>query len=224
MERRNTDKQDTGLGPFALLVHLGLLVFGLAAAGTGLLADDYKKAVHGGFTIHSWIGMGLAAFMALRLATGLVGPGNVRFVNWMPFTRARMKLVVEDIAGLLKMRMPDRPTHQGLAGLVQTFGLAVFLFMAATGAYLYFFLEPGQRAFGFVYDVKELHEIGIVLIPLFLSFHAGAVVMHALRGNHLWKKMVFISDTIGKERARSEPPAEPRRGEPGLPQTDGPAR
>ena len=201
---QHIDDKNYTLGPFAILIHLGLLAFGITAALTGLLAEDYKKVEHQGFTIHSWLGMGLAAFASLRLITGIVGPRSVRFLRWMPFTAGRIKLAVKDILGLLKFRMPDRKTHQGLAGVVQTFGLAVFFLMAATGTYLYFFLEPGQKARGFVHDVKELHEIGLVLIPIFLSLHVGAVIMHALRGNHLWKKIFFISDTIRERRKRTE--------------------
>lgn len=197
------DGRNNTLGPFAILLHLGLLFFGISAALTGLLAGDYKKVEHLGFTIHTWLGLGLAAFVGLRLITGLIGPRSVRFASWMPFTADRLKLIVEDVTGLLRFRMPDRPTHQGLAGVVQTFGLAVFFLMAGTGAYLYFFLAPGQKAHGFVHDVKELHEAVTVLIPVFLSMHAGAVLMHALRGNHLWKKIFFISDKIEKQQAPS---------------------
>ncbi len=195
-------KKDT-LGPFAIFIHLGLLIFGISAALTGLLAEDYKKAEHLGFTVHSWLGMGLAAFAGVRLITGIMGPRSVRFLRWMPVTPGRIKLVIEDVLGLLKFRVPERQTHQGLAGAVQSFGLAVFFLMAATGTYLYFFLEPGKKAHGFLHDVKELHEAGAVLIPIFLSFHAGAVLLHALRGNHIWKKIFFISDTMGKHRRRS---------------------
>jgi len=85
----------------------------------------------------------------------------------------------------------------------------VFFFMAATGAYLYFFLEPGQKARGFAHDIKELHEIGTVLIPTFLSLHVGAVIMHALLGKHIWRKIFFISDTI--KDSQNSPDALPER-------------
>jgi cytochrome b len=208
MAQHIEDKNNV-LGPFAILIHLGLLAFGITAWLTGFLADDYKRMAHPGFSVHSWLGLGLAAFAGLRLLTGIIGPRSVQFLRWMPFTPMRIKLVLEDIAGLLKFRMPDRATHQGLSGLVQTFGLLVFFFMAATGAYLYFFLEPGQKAHGFIHDAKELHEIGVPLVPAFLSLHAGAVIMHALRGNHIWRKIFFISDTIGKRQSR--PDALPER-------------
>ncbi len=201
---RQIDDKNSKLGPVAILIHLGLLAFGLTAWLTGLMADDYKRMMHPGFTVHSWLGMGLAAFAGLRLITGIIGPRSVQFLRWMPFTAARIKLVLEDISGLLKFRMPDRSTHEGLAGVVQTFGLLVFIFVAATGAYLFFYLEPGQKTRGLVHDVKELHEIGMVLIPVFLSFHVGAVIMHALHGNHIWRKIFFISDTISTRNDQPE--------------------
>jgi hypothetical protein len=46
---------------------------GPAAWLTGDFADDYKKAVYTGFTIHGWVGMVAAGIAALRLATGLGG-------------------------------------------------------------------------------------------------------------------------------------------------------
>ncbi len=203
--RQHIDDKNNELGPFAILIHLGLLAFGLTALLTGLLAGDYKRMMHPGFTVHSWLGMGLAAFACLRLITGIAGPRSVRFLGWIPFTMARIKLAIEDIEGLLKFRLPDRATHQGVAGVVEAFGLAVFFFMAATGAYLYFSLEPGQKPLGFVHDVKELHETGMVLILMFLSIHGGAVIMHALHGNHIWRKMVFISDTSHDPIVVAEP-------------------
>ncbi len=182
------------LGPLAILVHLGLVLLGIAALLTGGFADDYKRIEHAGFTLHSWIGMGAAVVIVLRVLLGLAGPRNLRFTGWVPLTRERMRLVLEDLSGLLKFRMPERPSHQGLAGLVQTFGLSVFFLMALTGASMFFLLEPGQRSTGLLHSVKEVHEVGELLIPLFLSMHGGAVLLHALRGRHLWRKMLFLRE------------------------------
>jgi cytochrome b len=200
MSQFNGNEDKKSLNTLSLFIHLGIMIFGIAAWLTGPLADDYKKIDHSGFIIHSWVGICIAAFAALRLITGIIGSKSDRFARWMPFTGDRLKTAAEDIRGLLKFRMPERQTHQGLAGVVQTFGLAVFFLMAATGAYLYFFLEPGQKAQGLVHDVKELHEIGMALIPVFLFVHVGAVIMHAINGKHIWKKIFFISDTMKREK------------------------
>ncbi|MDH4231318.1 MAG: cytochrome b/b6 domain-containing protein [Nitrospirota bacterium] len=189
----NKPSTDATLGAFVILVHLGLLITGMIAWLSGDLADDYKKLAHSGFTLHSWLGMGAAFFIFLRLVWGVLGPQNVRFTQWVPFTKERLARAGEDIRGLLRFHLPERPTHEGLSGLVQMFGLLVFLFMALSGGFLFFSLEPGQKAGGLAHAVKELHEAGVLLIPLFLFMHAGAVTLHALSGRHLWRRMLFLN-------------------------------
>jgi cytochrome b len=128
----------------------------------------------------------------MRIGYGFVGPATARFANWVPYTLERLKLVGDDLFTLAKLKLPDRPAHQGLAGLVETFGLAVFAWMAATGTYMSYFLQPGKKAGGAVHMIKELHELGESLIPVFLVIHVGAVLLHALAGDHRWRKMVFL--------------------------------
>lgn len=182
------------LDGITIFLHAGLMVFGVLAWLTGEWAGDYKKLHHWGFSLHKHLGLGVAFFLILRIAYGLVGPDTARFSRWVPYTRDRLKLVWEDLCTLARLRLPDRPTHQGLAGLVETFGLAVFTWMAATGTYMYYFLRPGQKAGGAVRLIKELHEAGELLIPIFLGIHVGAVLLHALAGDHRWRKMLFLKN------------------------------
>jgi cytochrome b len=120
------------------VLHLGLTVFGISAWATGFLADDYKKVEHLGFSIHSWLGIIFAFFLLLRIGYGFCGPDEHLFIRWVPFTRDRLRLVFEDLWELMKFKLPDRPTHVGLSGLVQTFGLAAFALMAVTGSLIFF--------------------------------------------------------------------------------------
>lgn len=177
---------------FTRIVHLGLIVFGLLAWATGDMADDYKKMENFGFYVHAWIGIGVTFFAGLRLVYGVVGPQPARFITWAPFTRERLLVVRADIMGLLQLQLPERGSRQGLAALVETSGLLIFFFLAATGVLLFILIEPGQKASGLVHFVKELHEAGELLLPLFFSVHGGAVILHALAGKHLWKKMLFV--------------------------------
>lgn len=180
------------LDGLTIFLHAGIAVLGILAWLTGEFAGDYKKLHHWGFWIHKHIGLGLAFFLLVRLAYGLVGPATARFADWVPYNRERLQLVWEDLRTLTKMQLPDRAPHQGLAGLVETFGLAVFTWMAATGACMHYLLQPGQRARGAAYVIKELHEAGEALIPVFLAVHLGAVLLHALAGDQRWRKMVFL--------------------------------
>jgi len=187
---RGHDRLDAGTRS----IHLGLSFFGLLAWGTGWMADDYKELFHNGFTIHGWIGIGSAAFVALRLFYGIIGPRPARFWNWIPVTPNRIGLALEDLRGLPRFQLPDRGPRQGLAAVVESFGLAVFTFLSGTGIALFLYLEPGMKATGTMHFVKELHEAGEILLPCFIGIHAGAVLLHAMTGKHLWRHMLFLRE------------------------------
>jgi cytochrome b len=193
----NTDsdiQRKDDLDVFARFIHLGMLTFGLLAYLASGWAEDYEKAQHLGFTVHKWLGILLAAFIALRLIYGIIGPKVVRFTQWVPYTKERWLNAWEDVLTLLRFRLPDRPVHEGVAGIVQTFGLLVFTWMALTGSLMFFLLKPGQEARGVVHAIEEIHEIGKGLIPIFLVLHVGAVILHALSGRHIWRKMIFLKE------------------------------
>ena len=172
------------------LIHAALVLLGIAALVSGQFAEDYRRELHTGFNIHRWIGLGMALAVALRLAWGFVGPQQVRFVTWVPLTRARLMVVAEDLAMLARLRLPVHEGHDGLSGLVQAIGLAAFAWMALTGAILFGYLEPATRATGWVRAVKELHEGGQVVALVYIGLHAGAVLVHWLAGDPVWRRMV----------------------------------
>jgi cytochrome b561 len=37
-----------------------------------------------------------------------------------------------------------------------------------------------------------MHEPGLWLLLAFLAIHVSAVVLHALAGDHLWRRMFFL--------------------------------
>jgi cytochrome b len=142
----------------------------------------------------------MAVAIAVRLAWGLVASGEARFSRWVPFTRERLRLAWQDARDLARLRLPSHAGHAGLAGLVQSLGLMAFLWMAATGAALYAYLEPGARVTGWLRIVKDLHEGGQVAVLTYLVLHVGAVVAHAIAGEPLWRR-------IAPWPARRMPPA-----------------
>ena len=121
-----------------------------------------------------------------------MAPGRPGSASGCPTPRNGSRLAGEDCLNLLRLKLPERPSHQGLAGVVQTFGLAVFAWMALTGSLMALWLTPGRKAGGFVHAIKEMHELGPWLIIAFLVIHGGAVTLHALTGQNLWRKMFFL--------------------------------
>ena len=181
-----------GLDIVTRVLHLALVVLGLAAWLTGDLADDYEQGFSLGFAIHSWIGIGAAFAVALRLVWGIVGPRSARFSQWLPVTRARLQLVVDDLKMLLRFRIPERFPHQGMAGVVQSIGLLIFAWLAVTGSILFYALEPGMRPAAWLRIVEGLHEVGEMLIPAFLAVHVGATLVHVIAGDSRWRMMFFL--------------------------------
>jgi hypothetical protein len=137
MAELTTAETQEELDGITIFLHAGLMVLGVLAWLTGQWAGDYKKLHHWGFAIHKHLGIGLAFFLLLRIGYGFVGPSAARFAAWVPYSLDRLNAVWEDLLALVKLKLPDRPARQGLAGLVETFGLAVFTWMAATGTYKY---------------------------------------------------------------------------------------
>lgn len=169
----------------AKITHMGLAIFGITAYLTAEAAEHSDDGF--GYQLHAYLGLTLMAFVLLRVIRGITGAADMRFSSWSPFSRAQWAQAINDVKNLLQLKMPERGMHEGLAGLVQTFGLIIFAWMGATGTALYFINESSN---GTLYEIfEETHEVGESLIPLFLLLHVGAVIAHTLMGKPNWKKV-----------------------------------
>ncbi|ACV27545.1 cytochrome b/b6 domain-containing protein [Kangiella koreensis] len=168
------------------LLHWGLALFGIIAWLTGENADDGFNS--NGFLLHLYLGLAVLTFILLRFGAGILSNGKLSFRGWTIFTREQWRLAAQDIGQLVRFKLPHRKMHQGIAGLVQFSGLLLFLWMAASGT-LIFLLQNSSESTLFE-AIEEGHEVGEVLIPLFLILHVGAVIVHTLAGDHVWKSMV----------------------------------
>ena len=122
------------------------------------------------------LGFTVGAFIVLRLLRGFAGPAGMKFRNWLPLDARRWGLVIDDLRCLRHWRVPERSSHEGIAGLVQAFGLALFAWMAVSGISL-FAIDTFGISKSLFRSVKELHEIGETLVPVFLAMHVGAVIL-----------------------------------------------
>ena len=169
----------------AKIIHMGLAVFGILAYLTAEGAEHSDRGV--GYQLHAYLGLTLVAFIILRVFRGYTGSDEMRFSGWSPFSKLQWTQTIEDVKNLLRLKIPDRGMHEGLAGLVQAFGLIIFAWMGATGTALYFINESMN---GTLYEIfEETHEVGESLIPLFLILHVGAVITHTLASKPNWKRI-----------------------------------
>ena len=169
----------------AKIIHMGLAVFGIIAY---LTAEGAEHSDGGfGYQLHAYLGLTLMAFIILRILYAYTGPAEMRLSSLSPFSKSQWTQAIEDVKNLLQLKMPERGIHEGIAGLVQAFGLIIFAWMGATGTALYFINESTN---GTLYEIfEETHEVGESLVPLFLILHVGAVITHTLTGKPNWKKM-----------------------------------
>jgi cytochrome b len=177
--------QDYQYPPHAKLLHIGIAGFGVAAYLTAEGAEDGSNSF--GYLLHAYLGLSLATFVLVRLLRGFAGSDPLRFASWSPFRLRQWTMALQDIGQLLRLRVPERGMHEGLAGLTQFFGLVLFGWMGATGTGL-FVLGGGSESRVFE-AIEEAHEVGETLIPVYLALHVGSVLVHTLAGQPVWRKM-----------------------------------
>lgn len=171
-------------------LHLGLVAFGITAWLTAEGAEDGGSA---GYWLHAYLGFTLAFIVLLRVLSGLTGGEPLAFSGWSPLQSSQWRMAGQDLLALLRLQMPSRPIHQGLSGLVQAFGIALFAGMALTGILMFMLAGSGDA----LEVIEEVHEAGEGLIPAFLTLHAGAVVLHSLAGKPVWRRMFTYDRTLG---------------------------
>lgn len=174
------------------ILHLGLAICGTWAWWLGDGAHDFHRVDHSGYILHMWVGLSFAAFLLLRLGYGFFGPRSQRFSTWMPYTRTRFAHVIADVRTLLRFRIPEPVTHQGLNAAIISLALLLFTFQGISGTIMSVYITPGARPEHWLRPIIELHGTGGVWIPAYLILHVGATVLHALTRHQIWKKMVFM--------------------------------
>jgi cytochrome b len=174
------------------IMHLGLAVFGVWAWWLGEDAHDFHRVNHSGYVLHMYVGLTFAAFLTARLAYGFFGPRELRFSAWVPYTRTRFAAAIADLRTMSRFRIPEPVTHQGLNALVQSLALLLFTWQGVSGTLISMLITPGERVHGWLDTFLDIHSIASVWIPGYLILHVGAVVLHALTGHQIWKKMLFL--------------------------------
>ncbi|MDH4319798.1 MAG: cytochrome b/b6 domain-containing protein [Desulfobulbaceae bacterium] len=200
----NTTAGNKVINHFIRSWHLVIIIICLITLFTGDLAHDYKKPEFNGFIIHGWMGLVFGVFLCLYLGYGFAGPRGSRFSTWFPFTGNQPAQIKKDFTTLMGFQLPEHKSRQGLAGLIQFLGILVFSWAALTGALLFLFIEPGSKVRGILHAVKEGHEVGVMLIPLYLALHIGAVLAHSLSGRPVWRDIFFRKGNSVAETAPIE--------------------
>ena len=184
-------KHDSSFPRYMKILHGGLAIFGITAFLTAEMAENGSDSL--GYYLHAVLGFSVVVFVTARIIAGIAGSGQARFSGWSPFSPCQWRLAWQDVRGLSRLQVPERGAHQGLSGLVQAFGLALFAYMGISGTGL-FLLKGSPDALMF-HTLEEIHEAGEGLIPLYLLLHVGSVVVHSVAGKPIWQRMWSLSES-----------------------------
>ncbi len=144
--------------------------------------------------VHAMAGFALAAGLVVRIAylfTG-EGPGNWRDV--LPHTKVQFALARDTLLYYLRGFKGECPlyfAHNPLAGMAYSGFFVLAVWQVTTGSAMYLLGEGVTNAYahaGHVHAANtwppewlvELHEVGALLILLFIAAHLSALVLHEL--------------------------------------------
>lgn len=182
---------DNSFPQYMKIFHGGLAIFGITAFLTAEMAENGSDSL--GYYLHAALGFSVTIFVMARIIAGISGSGHARFSGWSPFSPRQWRRAGQDVRSLIRLRVPERGAHQGLSGLVQAFGLALFACMGISGTGL--FLLKGSPDASMFHTLEEIHEAGEGLIPLYLLLHVGSVIVHSVAGKPIWQRMWKLNES-----------------------------
>ncbi len=180
--------------PYPLIIrilHTGMAIFGVCAYLTGELAEDAEHGFSAGYWLHAYLGITVFIFLFGHTLQKILS-GGWELTKWNPGKGSIYTAIVEDLNQLKSFKLPIRSDHNGLAALVQAFGLFIFMWMSVTGLLLFIL---GDQTTGLAHDIAELHEFGGFFILVFLILHVGAVIIHTLLGHGILQRMSPFTKT-----------------------------
>ncbi|MGH8113675.1 MAG: cytochrome b/b6 domain-containing protein [Rhodanobacteraceae bacterium] len=142
-----------------------------------------------GFMSHEVIGAIILVLIVLHWIWSLTHPAEgIRHL--FPWTRAEMRRVVNQLRqAVLKQHLPSGgPADRGLAGFVHGLGLLAISAMVVLGGT--FFVS---RAFGAsratLYIIKDVHDVGAVVVWIYWGGHLFAAIMHGVLGQPVMQRV-----------------------------------
>jgi len=156
------------------------------------------------YALHVWTGVaGLVTIALFWMWTLLRGANETpawRLVPW--FSSAARGALLDDVAALatrLKSLKPPSEDYPALASAVHGLGLAIFTFMAASGASWYFVFAGGPVG----KYVIVLHKLAANVMWAYLIAHASVAVLHHAAGGDVVMRMFAFKGAATKSQGDS---------------------
>lgn len=171
-------------------------------------------------TVHALFGFLLGAGLFARVLWLFMGPPTARWTDMLPLSAGRKKVFRGTIGYYIRGLRGELPLyfgHNALAGAAYLAFFAVACTQIISGA-LFLGLPEALRGKSLSHEV---HELGFLLILLFMAAHLAAVFVHEVRERHgLISAMVHGRKTFteGERELLSEDFPEAAKGDNGWPE------
>ncbi len=151
------------------------------------------------FEAHEIIGLTALLIVISHWVWSLSNQVDGGLKHLFPWRGDAWKDVVDDVKGLMDIKLPEGGMRGGLPGLIHGLGLLAVTGIAMTGGMLWLLLpevgEPGMIAEVF----KEFHEGFATLVWTYWIGHGGIAMAHHFSGHDYVKKMFsFSKDKVQK--------------------------
>ena len=143
------------------------------------------------FETHEWVGVTAFAIVVAHVIWSFIGPAAVRWTGMIPWRPAQWRVLSNDLREMVRLRLPLREEHDGLAALTHGLGLLAVLAIASSG-FIYFLFAPegGGRPPSFVRTAMGFHEFMSTFVWIYWGGHVGMAVLHRLMGHRVFERIM----------------------------------
>ncbi len=131
------------------------------------------------FIAHELFGLAALSIVILKWFWLMGGrDGGIRRI--LPWNRAELLYVLEDVKGLILGKLPAGGPQPGLPGLIQGLGFLSVTYQGLTGFAIFMVIPPeGKLPESFEF-LLEMHEAGGELVWIYWYIHVGMALFHTL--------------------------------------------
>jgi len=185
---------------FTRLLHLCIVV-GVVSQMLVSLVMVYPKPgrpENAWFELHEMVGLSLLGVFTAHWIWSIVKmrvfAEPLLLFPWFS-TQARRALqqdLIETLREVRQFRLPYSRTATPLPAAIQGLGLLLGLFLAATGAIIFFGMEADGKMSGLIHGVKEVHGAVSVLMWVYLAVHPTLGILHHFAGHDVLTRVFWF--------------------------------
>lgn len=146
------------------------------------------------FLAHQLIGLVIAALVLVHWLW-LVGPGRAQLANLFPYGGAGTRTVLDELAQVMRLRMPASGPRPGLPGLIHGLGLLALTAVAGLGTALYVLIRTRHIRSSLGETLGGLHTFFAWLLIVYWCGHVLLAMAHEARGDHVIARILRLGRT-----------------------------